>query len=56
MKIEKLSDNSIKISGPEASKVGGNLTPEQLIVDLQKYVAKSQKGGVEPNCAVCISD
>jgi hypothetical protein len=56
IKIEKVDENSVKITGPKGTKIGEKLTPEQLIADLAKHLAKTENTGVEPNCAVCIAN
>jgi hypothetical protein len=55
-KIEKVGDNAVKITGPAGSKVGANLTPEQLLADMAKHLSSQKAKGAEPNCAVCIAD
>jgi hypothetical protein len=55
MKIEKVGENAVKITGVEGAKVvNENLTPEQLLGILLKHVA-SPKYAASPAdaCAVC---
>jgi len=57
MKIEKIDDKTIKITAPDGSHIGGNLTPNQLLADLAKHLASpGAKKSIEPRCAVCIAD
>jgi hypothetical protein len=56
MKIEKVDSKTLKITAPEGAKVGDNLTPQQLLTDLAKFVASPTPTKVEPRCAVCIAD
>lgn len=58
MKIEKVDDKTIKITAPTGSKIGANITPDQLLADLAKYLASpGAKKGPQPNgCAVCIAN
>jgi hypothetical protein len=57
MKIEKIDDKTIKITAPTGSKIGGNLTPDQLLADLAKYQASpGASKSIQPQCAVCISN